>query len=89
MAARDGQWPLCDECLAEGGKLGPGGQGLAKIALGEGEFFETDEVQTGAVAGLGSLFKEGFHCRQKVKACAETCFTYHETVTIVVRKSRR
>jgi hypothetical protein len=45
-------------------------------------------VQTGAVAGVGSLFKEGFHCRQKVKACAETCFTYHETVTIVVRKSR-
>ncbi len=53
-----------------------------------GVFFETDEVKARAVAGLGRLFKKGCHCRQKVKTCAETCLTYHESVTIVVQKSR-
>ena len=70
-------------------ELGPGRQGLAQIGLGQGVFLEADEVQARAVAGLGRLFQEGGHCRQKVKTCAETCFANHETVTIVVRKSCR
>ncbi|MNH04533.1 hypothetical protein D3C79_638300 [compost metagenome] len=89
MAAGDRQRPLLDERLAKVRELGPGRQGLAEIGLGQGVFLEADEVQVRAVAGLGGLFQEGGHCRQKVKTCAETCFTNHETVTIVVRKSCR
>ncbi len=89
VATGDRQRPLGDKILTQVANCRPGGQRLAQIVPGQGEFLETDEVQTGAVAGLRRLFQEGLHCRQKVKACAETCFTYHETVTIVVRKSRR
>ncbi len=88
MTACDGQRPLFDEGLAEGGKLGPGGQRLVQILPGQRVFFEADEVEAGTVAGLGRLFQKGGHCRQKVKTCAETCLTYHENVTIVMRKSR-
>ena len=84
MAAADRQRPLGNQILAQVGKLGPGRQRLAQIGLGERVLFETDEVQPGTVAGLGRLFQKGGHCRQKVKTCAETCLTYHETVTIVV-----
>ena len=87
MAAGDRQRPLVDERLAQGGKLGPGGQGLAQIGLGKRVFLDADEVQPGSVAGQGGLFQKGGHCGQKVKSCTETCFTNHETVTIVVRKS--
>ncbi|MNE25859.1 hypothetical protein D3C80_1192020 [compost metagenome] len=84
VAAGYRQRPLRDERLTQMSELGPGRQCLAKVGLGERVLFEADKVQASTAIGVASLFQKGGHCRQKVKACAETCFANHEIVTIVV-----